>query len=747
MALKFPSTMTAALVGAGLLVTPVSVESCGPFITTAAFTFVSRPELPASYSQGQFGIVLPAYPRLYRFVAWRYLSGVGLNAGEQKAITPQQQIGEPASEWISEWSVSLRPAPKAWLTARGAMKGLPPPLKFDPGREVNYASYVNCGDDAFRSAAETLAARAKSFGPSSAELRDWVQGQDTVFSNCKQKQAMPAPAPSGASTLLQADRAYQLAAAHFYAGDFDEAASAFRRIVAGSKSPWRATAAYLIARVHIRNATLSNPEPRQAFGNAEKQLHDVLSDASLAAVHASARSLLGFVQCRVDPAGRLVELGHALVKPGSQATLPHDLVDYRFLFDKLESDAKMPALASQDELTDWLSNYGDTAHALSRWRATQSLPWLLASLAGVPRGDPALPELLKAADRVRPDSPGYASLAFYSNRLLIESGRVEEARQRLDSILSGGIEFPRSAMNLFLAERMRVAASWEEFLKFSPRIAVGSSNDASPDSGFARDALRRFAGAPLFDADSVGLFNAEIPLNRIRDAATGRALPDALRATLARAGWVRAVLLGDESSAADFARALVALDSTLEPALDAWLSAPADSKRFAAVFLLLNHPGANPILGSGFGRLTRCGAIDDYRDNWWCAIHPKNDTRSGFEDGPLLELYRSSHPSAAFLPEPDRQRAAAEWGRLQALPAAPNWLANQTVEFARAHPDDPRVAQALHLAVRATRYGCTNAHSGAASKQAFDLLHRKYPNSEWARKTRFWYGSQGAPQP
>src|ERR1700694_6309203 len=124
MALRFPSTITAALVGAGLLVTPLSVESCGPFFTTAALTFVTRPELPASYSQGQLGIVLPTYPRLFRFVAWRYLSGVGLNPGEQKAITPRQQIDGPVTEWISEWSVSLRPAPKAWLAARRALKGV-----------------------------------------------------------------------------------------------------------------------------------------------------------------------------------------------------------------------------------------------------------------------------------------------------------------------------------------------------------------------------------------------------------------------------------------------------------------------------------------------------------------------------------------------------------------------------------------------------------------------------------------------
>jgi hypothetical protein len=45
----------------------------------------------------------------------------------------------------------------------------------------------------------------------------------------------------------------------------------------------------------------------------------------------------------------------------------------------------------------------------------------------------------------------------------------------------------------------------------------------------------------------------------------------------------------------------------------------------------------------------------------------------------------------------------------------------------------------LHLAVRSTRYGCANDQTGAMSKQAYDLLHRKYPKSEWAQKTKYWF--------
>jgi len=52
---------------------------------------------------------------------------------------------------------------------------------------------------------------------------------------------------------------------------------------------------------------------------------------------------------------------------------------------------------------------------------------------------------------------------------------------------------------------------------------------------------------------------------------------------------------------------------------------------------------------------------------------------------------------------------------------------------------DPRVPEALHLAVRSTRYGCTDDNTTKFSKQAFQLLHKNYPKSEWAAKTKYWF--------
>jgi hypothetical protein len=61
------------------------------------------------------------------------------------------------------------------------------------------------------------------------------------------------------------------------------------------------------------------------------------------------------------------------------------------------------------------------------------------------------------------------------------------------------------------------------------------------------------------------------------------------------------------------------------------------------------------------------------------------------------------------------------------------------IEWATANPNDPRSPEALHLAVRSTRYGCTDKETGKWSKAAFDLLHKRYPNTKWANATKYWF--------
>jgi hypothetical protein len=69
-----------------------------------------------------------------------------------------------------------------------------------------------------------------------------------------------------------------------------------------------------------------------------------------------------------------------------------------------------------------------------------------------------------------------------------------------------------------------------------------------------------------------------------------------------------------------------------------------------------------------------------------------------------------------------------------------NYYVKVVLDFAGLHPDDPRVPEALSRAVKNTRMNCNNPRTGALSKKAYDLLHQRFPNTSWAKNTKYWYG-------
>jgi hypothetical protein len=134
-------------------------------------------------------------------------------------------------------------------------------------------------------------------------------------------------------------------------------------------------------------------------------------------------------------------------------------------------------------------------------------------------------------------------------------------------------------------------------------------------------------------------------------------------------------------------------------------------------------------------------------DNWWALTGGNTPIRRP-EPGtgePKHEALRDLYSGPEFgprdfLPENERSQGESEWKQiLQRGGNGVDFLCAETISWARAHAQDSRVPEALHLCVMATRYGPTDDHSGAFSKQAFDLLHRQYPNSEWTKQTKYWY--------
>jgi len=290
---------------------------------------------------------------------------------------------------------------------------------------------------------------------------------------------------------VRADRAYQTAAANFYATNYDVAKQQFDAIAKDKNSTYRIVAPYLAARAMLRKGSFAE-KPDEAKGplsEAEERLNAMLKDPALKFGHHGAQRLLNLVRVRLHPQEKAHELAHLIMKKDAAEDFKQSVWDYTYLLDKLigEDDEgnkrSMPAGMTSDDLTDWIIAIESEAptissHSRERWEKTKSAPWLVAALVNAAGKDAKLNDLLDAAAAVNTSSPGFATVTFHRARLLKEAGRADEARAVLDKFLSlDRKQFPASTVNLFLSQRMRTAKSLDEFLRDAQQEPAGFSDD------------------------------------------------------------------------------------------------------------------------------------------------------------------------------------------------------------------------------------------------------------------------------
>jgi hypothetical protein len=739
-----------ALLLALVLFNSASVHACGPFLLEAVFVHTVHPTYPLErFAAGRIGVLQPTYARSYLSVAYRYLLGSSFTPSEQKAVTElwKERLN---LQWLGgeeEWV-------KTWFDARRKVAGQDPAgISVYRSREkpFEYESYLNCQKETFDTAVATLNERIAKYGADSAEVKTWVYAQDQVFSNCGGGSFIPDQLPSEADALMRADRAYQIAAANFYATKFDEAAKGFQAIAADSQSPWQQIAIYLVARALARKGSLGPLEQKQeSLGQAETQLQKILADRKLSSLHPASTRLLNLVRLRLRPVVRLHELANSLTAKNENQNLKQDLWDYTVLLDGfLEGvETKPPTGVRDDDLSDWIVTFQDSSkdahdHALSRWQATHSTPWLIAALTHIDGKDSKASEILAEALKVKSGSAAFASARFQAIRLSLDLGRNTEARTLLDQSLKDRAQLDQSTLNLLVSKRMLLANSLPAFLADAARMPASLSwNDdgreiPSEEEG-ATEVTEANRGKPFFDVDAGHAINDQLPLSVLKEAAKSDALPPGTRRDLVQAVWLRAALFGDIKTADELAPILAGVLPEFAGYLNNYLSTTQpDEKKFTAIYGWLKFPGLEPVVDIGIGRATPLNQQDMLRDNWWC--------RSFIEPAEPEELREAIQftavpgPPPAFLSEAEIARGARESASLKALGTAPNYISRQVVDWANRKPNDPRVPEALHLAVRTTRYGCTDKETARWSKAAFDVLHRNYPNNPWTKKTPYWF--------
>jgi hypothetical protein len=724
--------VSAAVVAAAVPL--VIVLACGPDFEPEVFVPAQHPENPKQFAMGDLGVLQPGYARRDKIVAYRMLIGGHLSEAERDAyVNPPADAWETASGDQAQFQPVYR-----WRVARA--EALKEDVKSTPEIEQtksykvkrdnfeSYDSILNCTDDAFVAASAALRSRTKEWGAASADLTDWIKGQDAVFSNCSKTGTMPEPAPAGAGSLLKLDREYQIAAAKFYAQDYDGAITAFETIGRSTSSPWQPWGEYLAARAEVRKAAMT-AAPSKNWGDqavfdpalmekARERLKTLVAVGNDRVSKAAAEEMQ-FIDVRLAPKKRLDEAAQALAGPKPDEEFAQDLADVLFLTGhNVTGDA---------DLLRWIGQGGEVK-AVSEWRTRKTQPWLVAALMEAKASDAGVADMEAAAAKIPQGAPAYVTVSYQRARLMIERGDYASARKLTTEVL-GGLEKEQmlSTRNALLGERIKTATSFTEFLADAPRTVLDTASQAASLMTSANDIPKQ-----QFDGDAAMAFNRQLPLARWVEAAKAKELPAHLRQAVAMAAWLRAQGLGDAAT--------VKAAATMLPQP---MRASGGDTGFATTLLLLRNPGLQPYLQQGVQRSASYRTLDSFRDNWWC--QPWGDGPSSYD--PVSAKPVTAKLSMSFLSADEKAAAADEATRLDALPHGVVWVGRRAIDYVKAHPDDKDAAEALAMVVRATRYGCyagsdtekAASEQKAVSKDAFTLLHKQYPKSPWTEKTPYFY--------
>ena len=752
----FSCLLTLVIVTCGLVPPAWATGPLGPEIR-----FFSRsgqdPVDDLVFFRGQLGILRPTFTDNRLYAAYRIMLGGRFSEAQARQLLAR----------CCDAPETLSDAETSWNDLRKRVAGVP------PAHDPRYGGYrrrpenmqlfdVSCFPNAYRNSAATLRARIAEHGANSRLVRDWVIGQDAVLLNCYEDSPLPEELPRNAPAWLKADLAYQIAAAYFYRLDYARAGQLFAEIGRDASSPWQKTARYLVARCAV-HAAIEDKTPK-LIADAQQAIDALATDPQLADYRAEAPKLASLLAFATRPQARARELERALLAAELPAALPFELRDFLLLERTGARNTDLGAWIYDIDVLTTSGREQDVAaakaDALSRWREQRNLPWLVAALMHLSPGDEDVAAAVAASRAIEAGSPAYYTLAWHRLRLLIGENKHEEARAELDQILDGR-PLPEGVENLMRYHRMKLARDLDEFVRYAlrrgefvmylpdPRTKLGAtalplrSTTSFPYDFGAMLKWRTELFQPnpqYFDTDATAAMSFVMPLPLMARVAQSDRLPPNMQSDVALAVWTRAVLLDDTETATALAPIVARHFPQYGAGWKAYQGAATpQQKKIEAALLLLRLPGASPWFASGLGYPYMRDQIGLVATRWWSREDADNQGAPDAADITLCDdcaLPLQFAPPAFLTSQQDRERARNEVARLRQLPGAPAYLGAIIIAWANAQPRDPRVPEALHLVVRATRYGEMNT---ATSKAAYTLLHNRYRRNPWTSKTPLWF--------
>jgi hypothetical protein len=318
---------------------------------------------------------------------------------------------------------------------------------------------------------------------------------------------------------------------------------------------------------------------------------------------------------------------------------------------------------------------------------------------------------------------------------------------------------PISSRNLFTEQRMSLAETLDEFLKFAQRKPFAFDYDGTTGTveefiaeqkswynpkhytdqtreEYEREVEERFKEEKLwqerlmFDEDAVEIINQHFPLTVLLEAEKSPALPDYLQKRLALAIWMRAILLNNDVVARKISPEVLKFMPEIETLFAQYQNAPTPvERRRAALYLILKNPILTPFLESGIGKNdNEAGQFDS--DDWWCQPY---DMEYDEETGSERRKRLPNRP--LFLTKAQSDTAQAERAALKSIGEAPHYLGETVLEWQKLAPADKRIPEMLYITYVAngwTKYGCGN--NKELQEKIVKVMKTRYPKSKWTAK-------------
>ena len=335
---------------------------------------------------------------------------------------------------------------------------------------------------------------------------------------------------------------------------------------------------------------------------------------------------------------------------------------------------------------------------------------------------------------------------FKLGEYLLGKGNLAEARRYRDRLLTPAFF---AVIPEGLKDRYAELFGWiaEDEAHWKAALAMSSRKTANLMLNFLPSrTLWTYADDPMFSAAQRGL--------------------------LARAAWTRDFARGVTPSQAETEKLMVLnpkLQETAEKVAADYPKAGPERQRLLTMLrsprygILVSSPDAWDVIEMDRADFNEIDSYDANDKNWWCPFEPDRqlgglrtqfDAAAGlawFDDYWGRRLDAVVDPAGRESVRAAREAVlkqhpmikAVDWREIASLAEAasgPRTLTEAAIRWGKVSAGDDGAPEALALAVRATRYGCRwHGGHGSYSREAQQLLRRRFKDSVWAARTPYWF--------